>query len=120
MRLIANMIFVGLAASLAVAQAAVAPDEKGPARRAYRAECVKFEPQGYCECITAGFAQDLTIPELALARQNVRFTHVSSASAQRAAGVEMTRTLPDPEERQSALTRIAALETELQESCGAP
>lgn len=120
MRLIANTIFICLAASVAAAQAGAVTDEKGPARRAFRAECVKYEPQGYCECITAGFAQDLSIEELTLARQNVRFQHASSPSVRRAAMADMTRTFPDPQERQSVLTRIGGLENELQQSCGAP
>ena len=125
MRLIANLIFVGLAASLALAQAAsvsaaTVSDEKGPARRAYRAECVKYEPQGYCECVTAGFAQDLSIQQLTLARLNVRFQHASSPVARRGAASEMARTMPDPDQRRSTLTRIGGLETELQESCATP
>ncbi len=49
------------------AQSIYTPAQVGMSRRNFRARCTTQEDAGYCECLTAVYAQTLTPPELDLA-----------------------------------------------------
>lgn len=52
---------------------AVASDaDVGQARRAYRAQCNRFESADFCECVTAGVAQALSPADLHMALRGMR------------------------------------------------
>lgn len=46
--------------------------EVGEARRFYRAQCVRFESPGFCECVTAGIAQALAPADVRVAARTSR------------------------------------------------
>ena len=51
----------------------VASDEEvGQARRAYRAQCGRFESAAFCDCVTAGVAQALAPSDVRLAARTIR------------------------------------------------
>jgi hypothetical protein len=96
----------------------------GPARRAYRAECVRFEPPDYCECITAAFSQEFNARELGLARLAIKYNHVSSTGARERAMAEIDAGgkalgFRTKQARQKVLDRADALEAELRSVCTA-
>jgi hypothetical protein len=96
----------------------------GPARRAYRAECVKFEPPGYCECLTAAFAQEFSAKELGLAKLAIKYNHVSSTGARDKAMAEIVSGgkalgFRTKQSRQRVLDRADALEAEVRPACTA-
>ena len=46
--------------------------EVGQARRAYRAQCNRYESPGFCDCVTAGVAQALSPADVRLAARTIR------------------------------------------------
>lgn len=106
------------------AQTAYSAQEVAVARRAFRAQCVRYQPAERCECYTAGFAQALTPPELRLATALLPTRFSSSetvrARATNAAMSSATRMgFADEAARQEAMTHIDDAETELAPLCNA-
>ena len=73
--------------------------EVGQARRAYRAQCSRYESASFCECVTAGVAQALSPADVRVAARTVRerLTAQGDAAASSASdpavtgGEQMTR-----------------------------
>lgn len=105
------------------AQTAYSAEEVGVARRAFRAQCVRYQPAERCECYTAGFAQALTPPELRLATALLptRFasTEAIRARATQTAMSNASRLFADEPTRQAAMSRIDDAEAELAPICNA-
>jgi hypothetical protein len=122
--------FGAIAPALAVnpptedAQTAYSAQEIAVARRAFRSQCVLYQPAERCECYTAGFAQALTPPELRLATALLS-TRFASTEARRARATQaaMRRAkgmgFADEASRQEAMSRIDDVETELAPICNA-
>jgi len=115
------------AIAFAGAAAALTPQTEpiGPYRRAFRAECVKHEDAGYCECITSGFAQSLGPQELTMARYKRALDDAATPRARAAAQRTIERAsarlgFATPESRSDLFNRINALEADLQTTCGKP
>jgi hypothetical protein len=54
------------------ARSVASDQEVGVARRAYRAQCLRYESPGFCECVTAGVAQALSPSDVRLAARTIR------------------------------------------------
>lgn len=54
------------------ARSVASDQEVGVARRAYRAQCLRYESAGFCECVTAGVAQALSPSDVRLAARTIR------------------------------------------------
>jgi hypothetical protein len=107
------------------AQSAYGAAEIGVSRRAYRAQCTRFQPVDLCECLTAGYAQILSPDEVrfATAELATRFgrTEAAKATAVRA----LARRSPAwgfgaEDARRTGVERIRRLEAELAPGCAAP
>lgn len=109
---------LGLAAAAATAVPAwSANDPISVARQQYRAECSRFEPSAWCECMGAGMAQSLTPEEMTLARMSIRDRHRTVTAARNA---ETSFTIAaaglDPA-RDDAYERIREVETQVSAPC---
>lgn len=104
------------------AQSVYSAQDVGVARRAFRAQCLRYQPADQCECYTAGFAQALSVPEMRLATALLpaRFGHSEAAKARaltaanrKAAGMG----LADEAARTDAMTHIDTVEKDLANAC---
>jgi hypothetical protein len=71
-------------APYADARSTASDEEVRVARRAYRAACQQNENEGYCECMTGGMAQALTLPDLAIATAAFSGQNVAGSAEARA------------------------------------
>ncbi len=126
--LLAGVAFAGPEATTVAtggdAQSTYSAAEVGVARRAYRAQCTRYQPADMCECLTSGFAQALSPAEvrLAAAQLSVRFgrDERSKIAAQRALDRNAPRIgFPTIEARSFATERIQTLEADLTPICAA-
>ena len=54
------------------AKATYSEAQVGPARRAYRAACNRYQSTGFCECVTAGVAQAMPPDLVRMAARTIR------------------------------------------------
>jgi hypothetical protein len=112
---------IGASATLAIAQTEPAPAvgpvgdarsvasdrEVGEARRYYRQQCNRHEAAGFCECVTAGVAQELAPAEVRMAARTVG-ERITAQGDTAGAGNEAAAT---PE------ARIAQVESHYADAC---
>lgn len=109
--------FAAIGASVAPAWSA--NDPTSVARQQYRAECSRFEPSEWCECMGAGMAQTLTPEEMTLARRALRDRHVSVTPARAEATEATIASVGMDPARDDPFERIREVETQVSAPCAA-
>lgn len=85
--------------------------EVGVARRAYRAQCSRYESASFCECVTAGVAQALSPADVRVAARTIRDRITAQGDAVAASSSDPALTGSDQ------MTRIEQAESHYVDAC---
>lgn len=92
-------------------RAMASDQEVGEARRAYRAQCSRFESPGFCDCVTAGVAQALAPADVRIAARTIG-ERISSQGDAPAGADSDTAASVEP-----TMTRIELVEAHYADAC---
>lgn len=93
------------------ARTVASDQEVGQARRAYRAQCSRYETASFCDCVTAGVAQALSPADVRVAARTIRdrITAQGDAAASSASDPAVTGN--------DQMTRIEQAESHYADAC---
>jgi hypothetical protein len=97
--------------TVADARVVASDAEVGQARRAYRAQCGRYESAAFCECVTAGVAQALSPSDVRLAARTIRERITAQGDAAASAETD------PPINQGDAMSRIEQTEGHYADAC---